>query len=466
MGHTRLAMPASPANVQRVSGLLIYAAPVVASTFLMSPASTVLAGIYGKYFGVPLTTLALLTLLVRLADGVSDPLLGYFSDRRNEQVGSRFSFIIVGGILMSISAWFLFRPLSEVGAWWFGIWFLILYIGWSAFEISHNAWGAELARGYAERARLYGFRGFAFYVGGLLFYAVPMLPLFGSHAFTPRVLQVCAGAGSAFLGITLVLASRLPRGVPTSVPERESTLRLFRSVTGNRPLVLFLIAYFLAGLSFGMWGGILYVVVDVYLKLGDRLAVVFLIGTPVGMLCIPIWSRVMARYGKREVWLISAGGLAVTLASGAMLSPGPNAFGALVALTVALYAFSACLAVVAPAILADIADYGRWKFGRDRAGSYYAALSVTAKATTGLGASASLGVAGLLGFDPTAHEFPVGAIHGLRIAFAVAPSLCVAASLPLIWGLPINPHRLDILQNRLKRRDARAATTMTSRSSP
>ena len=451
-------------SAQRVGGLLIYAAPAAVSAFLTSPVATVLPGIYAKYFAVPLTTVAFLTLLVRVTDAISDPLLGYLSDRRFERTGSRLDFIVGGAGGMTIAAWFLFNPPSNVGALWFGAWLLLFYIGWSAFEIPHNAWGAALATGYAERARLYGYRGFAFYVGGMLFYLIPMLPIFGSHAITPAVLRLSVLVGIAMFAVSLLLARRLPLCARGPERERESLAQLLHSVAGNRPLVLFLLAYFFAGVGFGMWGGLLYVVIDSYLKLGERVAFVFLAGTPVALLCIPIWSRLMARYGKREAWLVSSAGLALALAGGALLSPGPNSFGWLVALTLALFALASCQAVVAPAILADIADYGRWKFGQDRAGSYYATLSITGKAISSFGAAASLGLAGMLGFEPAAREFSDGAIHGLKIAFAVVPGLCVAASLPLIWWTPINPRHLDILQKRLKRRDARAATTMTSRS--
>ena len=68
--------------------ILAFSAPSVGMVFLTAPMSIV-QGVYAKYFGVPLTTLAGILLLCRLFDAFSDPLMGYFSDRYRARTGTR-----------------------------------------------------------------------------------------------------------------------------------------------------------------------------------------------------------------------------------------------------------------------------------------------------------------------------------------------------------------------------------------
>ena len=80
----------------------IYALPVVGAFFLLGPVS-LLQGIYTTYFGVTVTAMASALLIARLFDAVTDPLVGYLSDKHYAHTGSRKIFIIGGGVLLLIS---------------------------------------------------------------------------------------------------------------------------------------------------------------------------------------------------------------------------------------------------------------------------------------------------------------------------------------------------------------------------
>ena len=59
---------------------LAFSAPSISLAFLVGPMGLI-QGIYAKYYGMALTTLAAVLLIGRVFDAVTDPLIGHYSDR-------------------------------------------------------------------------------------------------------------------------------------------------------------------------------------------------------------------------------------------------------------------------------------------------------------------------------------------------------------------------------------------------
>lgn len=433
--------------------LAAYAAPVAASTFFVMPSTTILPGLYAAQLGVPLASLAGAILFVRILDALTDPVVGHWSDRARARGGSRKTFVVAGGVLMPACAWMLYSPPEGAGVGWFTTWFLLLYLAWTLFEIPHSAWGSEIAPDYRDRARLYTFRAVAYYAGSLLYFAVPLLPIFPSSEMSLETLRFgVIGISLLLAGLLVALWRVVPEGQTVPPPSRNSFGALAASVTGNRPLHLFIGAYLLAGIGFGMWGGLLFVFIGSYLGLAERAAVIFLAATPVALAGLPFWYRVVARLGKARAWAISMLGMLVAIVASGLLAPGAEAFLPLLAATIAIFFFASCQAAVAPAILGDIADYGAWKFRANRAATYFALFALGTKAMAGVGAALGLGLAGWFGFDPAAGTHDPGAVRGLRLAFAWIPAAILLASVPLILATPIDARRQEILRRALTRR--------------
>ena len=63
------------ASANKNAYYLAYSAPAIASACLIAPIGVV-QGVYAKYFGLPLSTIALVILCARCFDAISDPVVG------------------------------------------------------------------------------------------------------------------------------------------------------------------------------------------------------------------------------------------------------------------------------------------------------------------------------------------------------------------------------------------------------
>ena len=108
-------------------------------------------------------------------------------------------------------------------------------------------------------------------------------------------------------------------------------------------------------------------------------------------------------------------------------------------------------------MLADVVDYGRWRFGTDQGGTYFALYGMIQKLNIGIGAGAGLALAGAFGFDATVAKQTPGGLVGLFLSLSVMPAVCYLISAVMIWRFPINQKRQKVIVKAIERRERRRA---------
>ena len=147
------------------SRLLAFGLVNLPLSMLMSPTAAVLPNFYLEYSAVTLAGLATATLVARVFDGLTDPLVGYLSDRS----GRRKPWMIAGALLVAAAAWFLYNPSADSGMAHLLASYLVITLGWTLVEIPHTAMAAGLSGEYDERSRVALWRQMLGFVGGVLF---------------------------------------------------------------------------------------------------------------------------------------------------------------------------------------------------------------------------------------------------------------------------------------------------------
>ena len=454
---------------------LAYALPVLSLYFLYGPL-TILQGIYAKHFGLALTTIATVLLISRLFDGITDPVIGYYADRYYTRRGTRKPFIVAGGLLLIVASWFLFVPFdfsamnaaTTVSDTYFLGWFLLFYLAYTLFEIPHLAWGSELAADSREKNKVYAIRTFFVFLGSLLFYAMPLLPVFETTELTPQTLQwsvLVAGAlmiPFLYLCIktvpdTQALSVQLPRDDNIQYRSKKESLKLtLLSIFANKPLQILTAAHICTGIGAGMCFALLFIFVDAYLGLGPQFALVYVISFSISMVSLKLWYQLAGIWSKQMIW--GAGMILVTigLISIGVLSPGHTGWLSLLLCMTLIYSGLATFGIMLPSLLSDIIDYGTWKFGTDHAATYFSLYTFINKTVGALGGALGLAIAGWAGFDPSGTSHIDAAIVGLRLGVAWIPALMILLSIAFIMHIPITARRYTTIRRRLDARFARA----------
>jgi Na+/melibiose symporter-like transporter len=124
--------------------LIVFGLVNLPLSMLMSPTAAVLPNFYLDHSAVTLAGLATATFVARLFDGLTDPAIGYLSDRS----GRRKPWMIAGAAVVAAGAWFLYNPAPDAGLGHLLVWYLAVTLGWTMVEIPHTAMAAELSRDY------------------------------------------------------------------------------------------------------------------------------------------------------------------------------------------------------------------------------------------------------------------------------------------------------------------------------
>ena len=437
---------------------LVYSLPVILTTFLLYPVASILPGIYAKHFGISLATIATVMLVSRLFDAVTDPLIGYFSDRYRERTGTRKPWVVAGCIGVVISSYFLYVPPEKVSTGYFLGWFLAFYLTWTIVEIPHLAWGGELTSSSHEATRIYSLRSLCLLIGVLLFTLVPMLPFFSGQGFTPKTLQWSALAAVVLMfPLLLMCVKSTPNGRAPMRGKKETPQLVLSSFLQNKPLLILLGGFFLISIGWGLWFGITFIFADAYLGLGEKLPLAYAFGSVVGLVSIGVLYKFSSRLDKALLGVFAVTLSAVSIVAMAFLSPGKDALILFMILMSMIYIGNALMQVMIPSMLSDVVDYSTWKFGVDRAATYFSVNKFLDKTGLSIGGALGFWLAGWYGFDPAAVSHTEEGIFGLHLAVAYMPTVFFFLSLILIAIMPINRRRHQIIQRRLASRIQRSS---------
>jgi GPH family glycoside/pentoside/hexuronide:cation symporter len=124
-----------------------YAAPAFALAVLGIPIYVYIPKFYTDVVGINITILGYLMFSVRIFDAVTDPVIGYISDRTQFRFGRRRPYIAVGSIMVAAAMYLLFNPPAATASLetvWFGVFIYLLFLFWTAVVVPFESMGSRL----------------------------------------------------------------------------------------------------------------------------------------------------------------------------------------------------------------------------------------------------------------------------------------------------------------------------------
>ncbi len=422
---------------------IAYGLPAFALAVVGIPVYVYLPKFYSDVVGIDIALMGLVLLGVRLFDAVSDPVIGLISDRTVSRFGRRRPYIMVGGIGVALSMFFLFTP-SQSSAidplWWFTIWIFALFVFWTLVTVPYESLGPEISLDYTERTTLFAVRDGLLIAGTLLAAAAPTLV--GSLWETP---STAAGERRKFFLIALIYAPILVGTCAWCVyriRERSGGQHISRSsapgrwqaVWQNRPFIVLLAAYTISAIGSNLPATLILYYVQ-YVLNSSRADLFLLLYLVTGVVLLPAWIALARRIGKKNAWLIAMSVNTGVFLGVFFLGPGDEWLYGILVVGSGL-GFGASLALPS-AIQADVIDYDELLTGMRREGRYIGLWSIAKKLAAAAGVGIGLAVLGSAGYRPNADQ-PEAVILALRVLYALVPCLCNIVAIVIIWNFPLN----------------------------
>lgn len=203
------------------------------------------------FLGVPVGIAGFVTTAVLIFDMITDPLIGYLSDKTNSRFGRRAPWMFIGVVVMAIGMVGLFSApvgMATAGslAWVVGF-FVLATIGFTMVAIPYGAQSGEITQDPKERSTMTGFRmGFAsigILIGGAI---IPGLAEGRGYAMAALMVSpLMIGA----VWLSLFATRKAPR---IEQPATVNLSGMFGLVFSNRAFVVLVLIYGIMTLAIAM----------------------------------------------------------------------------------------------------------------------------------------------------------------------------------------------------------------------
>lgn len=242
-------------------------------------------------------------LLARTLDVITDPLIGWCSDRI-QHIVSRAVQIALSSLLLAVGVYHLWLPdLATLSTTELFIWSFITYLAWTAMTIPYLALAAEISTQAYPKSQLSGVReGFAI-MGVVTVLLLPVLSgLSAQSTDFYRLLFVLFLVSLFSASVWLINLPTLPLKPIHAI----SPWQLLKNIKQQQPKVFSIMpSYFLNNFANALPATLFLVFVADYLQLesltGGFLMAYFLSG----LIALPIWIKLSKKFGKRPVWQAS-----------------------------------------------------------------------------------------------------------------------------------------------------------------
>ena len=369
---------------------LFYSLPAFAFAIPTFPVMVFLPALYSEVYGLDIATIGIILFAAKLIDITTDPLMGWVNDKN---FFSRKIWLIIGGLLSGIALYKLFKVNEIPGNEHLLIWIVVLYTGWTIFQIPYLSIGYNLEGNYHKRTRLSASREFFVLLGLFSSLLLPIILNLDNVELVSKLVDLAIISG--FLGLlffTICIKD-----------ERSDKQKIFsginfKNIYKNNKISRLIFVWFLNTLA-NVFPMVLFVFYVSYILGGDdhdrqiTLFYYFLFA----VLGVPFWTLLSKKTNKVLAWRISLTISALIFLFVVFLDKGDlNLFIIISCLT------GLCLGadlLLPMSIQADLIDHHRMKFNEDMSGVMFSILTFLNKLSFALASIFIFGVLGLLNFD-------------------------------------------------------------------
>ncbi len=409
--------------------------------------------------GLPAELAGVVMLLARIFDAVSDPVMGFISDKLRVRFGTRRGTLIICAPLIVLSMFLMFFPYNNpsvtVRFWLVLLSYIFFCAVQTAIMIPYFSLSSEMTEDYTERARMTSLRlGFSIFAS-IVCVAVPRL-IVSQFEGNFGYIVMSLSFGAAFMlcvGATGLFAKE---GIPAPKKAEPFVLQNFVRPFRVKPFQQYLWMFLCCQMTMAIMSALFFFYVDFYfcrdMTARGQANMVGLLGAALmfGMqiVALPFYLAVIKKIGKVAVYIIGA---VIWIAGALCLFVVPANGNPII-----LYVLAAVLGfgisgpgLVPHAIFADVVDVGNLQFGARTAGAFSGIANLVNKTAQAAGLAlvmAALGAAGFVEQDISAGAAAVvsqsaSAQWAVILVMALAPLVFMSLGIFVCTRYRLNKER-------------------------
>ncbi len=393
-------------------------------------------------------------MVAKIWDAITDPLLGWISDKTNSRLGKRSIYLILGAAPLAISimlVWFIPVGLSNTSAFvWICLSFMFFGTMWTITNVPYYSLSAELTRDYDERSSLTAYRMImavpAYILGAAL---TPVLAgAFSSKQTGYHIVGIAYGLlGAAVLWIAVFGIREKKVAIVNNCQSSFNLGKELLATFQNKPFVLLLLAFSISTIAFTLTRTFIAYFLTYNMGMESKVPVVmFLMLASVVAALFP-WKIISDRWNKGPAYALGLIIGAVAVGSSFFLTN--NVLWLIYPVTIIAGIGFATTWVFPWAMVPDIVDYDHAHSGICRSGLYFGVWGLTTKVSEALGLAISGWVLQFSGYVPNATQSPTSLLF-IKLFFGPVPALLFILSIPFLIWYPITRHSHTEIKNRIK----------------
>lgn len=396
-----------------------------------------------------------------LADALTDPFIGYLSDRTTTRAGRRRPYFLAGSIPAAFCFYLLLTPPQgtemQVFA-WLTITSSLLITSLTIYGIPYLALSFELSPDYDERTRIAGWRrGFEVLGEILATLSIPVL-LAVAAATNNSSAEMSVDESDYYpmaaviLGTLAVMAATLSlfgtrESGPAPTPVRTRLPVGIRQAYRNRPFVILLVAFTLVAVADRTATSLLLYLLEYLHGVPAQDSVVPFLIYFAGSLASPYaWIRLSQLLGKKKTYLIAMACWAFAFGAFA-ISPWTGI--ALYVVIALMGATSSGVLILPGAILPDVIEWEQVRTGERREGIYAGIAKFSWKIATALCFLVIGHLLHLIGYDGQAAPTP-DVLQGLQLVCLSVLGLLIPAAMLTFHRFPLTASAYSQLRQQIE----------------
>ena len=267
-----------------------------------------------NYLGVPVAVAGMVTTGVLLFDILTDPLIGYLSDRTNTRWGRRAPWMFFGALILAAGTVGMFGVPEAINLTnrilWVSGFFILATIGFTMVSIPYGATAGEMAQNSEERSVMMGFRMAFASIGILLGGAV--------------IPQIAGGTREGHLTAAISIAPIMVLAIWTSIwltrktprvlePSRRSLREMASLVWNNSTFMILVILYGIMTLAIALiTAGLPFAAM--YLIMDNGETMLSSVASGLGILSLMFAAFVLGSILSQAIWVWASAKLGKTWA--------------------------------------------------------------------------------------------------------------------------------------------------------